>query len=241
MVRRRMPSQAQRAEREKILDQLAYLREQRDDFHDTEEEAERRIREATQREIDRKHDIVMSSIYREIKAGRPKTVIAEALGMSRQTLDYWIKRDGGANSVSAEVIESMKPKRYTALDYTYATYAPHTGVLVHDNEGEFEDMLLLPATGQTRGWEWGDRHTSYLHPTKERIPQEVLDLIVEDEVEAYRLASRENQDKWRGWTSNPAIKGFKSGPKVAPVAQSDPEEALGFAKLTGEDDDLEFA
>lgn len=104
MVRARYKSEAKlRAEVEERVD-LAYLIRQRDDFEESQDYLKERIERQFRAEIDRKNDILMDSIYREISAGRSKATIARVLGMDRQALDYWIRRHGGIGTVDVEKI-----------------------------------------------------------------------------------------------------------------------------------------
>ena len=207
----RMYNSAQVEARQKELDKLAYMWEERSALHKAEDEAARIIEEQVKAEIGRKHENMMASIYRELNNGHSKSIIAEAMHMSRQTLDYWIKRDGGRSSASKESIEAIeavraiKPARFTASDYKFANGGTNVDVLIHDNEGEYEDMRLVPSRNG-EGYDWGYRHTSYQWPNKERIPKEVMDLMPQDEFWAFQQCTDEASKRiWLSWTKDERV------------------------------------
>ena len=153
-------------------------------------------------------NVTMDAVLKAVDDGCTKTIIVDAMGITRQTLDRWIKeheeRLGGKSEVAA-MIKADLPPRFTASDYKFANGGTNVDVLIHDNEGEYEDMRLLPSR-YGEGYVWGYRHTSYQWPNKERIPKEVMDLMPQDEFWAFQQCTDEASKRiWLSWTKDERV------------------------------------
>ena len=201
----RKPSPKTLAERAREKEQYGYLSELYEKWGEVEANAYERIAREYEEKVRQAQELFMDSAFKELGRGATKAAISRALGVDRQRLDYLIRKHGGMNTTKVAAIQESKPKRFTASDYKFANGGTNVDVLIHDNEGEYEDMRLLPSRNG-EGYVWGYRHTSYQWPNKERIPKEVMDLMPQDEFWAFQQCTDEASKRiWLSWTKDERV------------------------------------
>ena len=88
--RRRQEKPETIAERLRMKEEIGYLRSARESWDNAESAAEEEIRKQIMLRVNVHYEHMMDSVLKGHKAGRPKSAIAEVMGITRQTLDRWM-------------------------------------------------------------------------------------------------------------------------------------------------------
>lgn len=202
--RRRQEKPETIAERLRMKEEIGYLRSAREAWDNAESAAEEEIRKQIMLRVNVHYEHMMDSVLKEHKAGRPKSAIAEVMGITRQTLDRWMNAYMGRDDIAEKVdaILNPPPPRYSIESNTYDTRPPHMQFQITDNEtGKTEKLEPQHPVGN---WKFGKLETV----RGDEIPAEVMALVPDTEEEAYAMADEKTQLFWRrNWSTTLKLDG----------------------------------